>query len=141
MSTRMNLSRYCLTLSDSSTFKNISTAGYIISRIEFTKLNEFSQRGHFLFLFFTSYTSFSREMESHFLLAIVSLIFLSWTAQKIYWNQIIFFLLLRIFHDILPLSCCYFWLLLILLILIAWCSAVVGLFFGRVLSCLPNLLQ
>ena len=84
MSTRMNLSRYCLTLSDSSTFKNISTAGYIISRIEFTKLNEFSQRGHFLFLFFTSYTSFSREMESHFLLAIVSLIFLSWTAQKIY---------------------------------------------------------
>ena len=63
MSTRMNLSRYCLTLSDSSTFKNISTAGYIISRIEFTKLNEFSQRGHFLFLFFTSYTSFSREIE------------------------------------------------------------------------------
>ena len=139
MSTRMNLSRYCLTLSDSSTFKNISTAGYIISRIEFTKLNEFSQRGHFLFLFFTSYTSFSREIESHFLLAIVSLIFLSWTETLLKPNY--FFLLLRIFHDILPLSCCYFWLLLILLILIAWCSAVVGLFFGRVLSCLPNLLQ
>ena len=52
MSTRMNLSRYCLTLSDSSTFKNISTAGYIISRIEFTKLNEFlANEGIFYFYF------------------------------------------------------------------------------------------
>ena len=140
MSTRMNLSRYCVTLSDSSTFKNISIAGYIISRIEFTKLDEFlANEGIFYFFFFTSYTSFSREIESHFLLAIVSLIFLSWTETLLKPNY--FFLLLRIFHDILPLSCCYFWLLLILLILIAWCSAVVGLFFGRVLSCLPNLLQ
>ena len=103
----MNLSRYCVTLSDSSTFKNISIAGYIISRIEFTKLDEFlANEGIFYFFFFTSYTSFSREIESHFLLAIVSLIFLSWTETLLKPNY--FFLLLRIFHDILPLSCCYF---------------------------------
>ena len=85
MSTRMNLSRYCLTLSDSSTFKNISTAGYIISRIEFTKLNEFLANEGIFYFYFSQVTQvFHGKSRSHFLLAIVSLIFLSWTAQKIY---------------------------------------------------------